>query len=88
MLRIQRGAEDGIVVFILSGRIEAEELLELQRVLESEADDHRVTLDLKEVKLVDRDAVGFLAQCEAKGITLAKCPAYIREWIEKEGTKK
>jgi ABC-type transporter Mla MlaB component len=88
MLRIQRTENDGAVLFTLSGRIEAEELVELQKLLESDAHDHRVTLDLKEVKLVDRETVGFLAECEAKGITLAKCPAYIRQWIEKEGAEK
>jgi ABC-type transporter Mla MlaB component len=84
MLRIQR-AENEIVVFTLSGRIQAEDLDELQTLLESEPADRSLTLDLKEVKLVDREAVAFLADCEAKGITLAHCPAYIREWIEREG---
>jgi hypothetical protein len=41
---------------------------------------------LKEVKLVDRDVVSFLAGCEAKGVKLVNCPAYIREWIERETT--
>jgi len=39
---------------------------------------------LKDVTLVDRDAVKFLALCEADSITLENCPAYIREWIERE----
>jgi hypothetical protein len=43
-----------------------------------------LTLDLHEVKLVDREAVRFLARCEAAGITLVHCPAYIRAWIEQE----
>jgi len=28
--------------------------------------------------------VRFLAHCEADGVKLDNCPAYIREWIEKE----
>ena len=44
----------------------------------------RVLLDLKEVKLVDREAVRFLAYCEAKGTTLKNCAVYIREWIRRE----
>jgi len=84
MLRIQR-VENEVVVFTLSGRIQAEDLDELQKVLSCEPADGRVTLDLKDVKLVDREAVSFLADCEAKGIKLVNCPAYIREWIEREG---
>ena len=71
-------------MFTLSGRIKAARLDELQKLLQSEADDQRLVLDLKEVKLVDREAVGFLASCEAKGVNIANCPAYIREWIERE----
>jgi hypothetical protein len=84
MFKIQRSADEKNVFFTLSGRIKETDLTELQRLLAAEADDHRRTLDLKEVKLVDRDVVGFLAGCEAKGILLANCPAYIREWIERE----
>ena len=32
-------------------------------------------------------AVIFLASCEAKGMKVANCPRYIREWIEKEVTQ-
>ena len=41
--------------------------------------------DLKDLTLVDRDAVRFLKSCEAGGITLKNCPAYIREWIARAG---
>jgi len=84
MFRIQKSTNENLVVFTLSGRIKAARLAELQKLLASEADHHSITLDLKEVKLVDRDVVGFLASCEAKGVELTNCPAYIREWIEKE----
>ncbi len=84
MFRIQRSADGKFVVLSLSGRIKAAGLTELQRLLECEAGNRTLILDLKEVKLVDRDAVSFLASCEAKGIKLANCPAYIREWIERE----
>jgi anti-anti-sigma regulatory factor len=84
MFKIQRSADEKGVVFTLSGRIKAERLAELEELLECEADNHALVLDLKEVKLVDRHAVSFLASCEAKGVNIANCPAYIREWIEKE----
>ena len=84
MMRIQRSAQEKFVVFAVSGRIGMEELEELQRILQSELTDHSVLLDLKDVKLVDRDAVRFLAGCEADGTQLRNCPAYIREWISRE----
>jgi hypothetical protein len=84
-LRIQKAARAKVVVFALSGRIKAEEVEELQRLFEDERKDHRIVLDLKEVKLVDRDAVRFLARCETNGTQFENCPAYIREWIDREG---
>jgi hypothetical protein len=83
MLKIQRSA-DGHVVFELSGRIEAEDVAELQRLFTLETADHRLVLDLNEVTLVDRDAVSFLARCETDGIKVENCPPYIREWIDRE----
>ena len=50
--------------------------------LEAEAELRKVTLDLDELRLVDREAVRFLAACEAEGIKLENCPSYVREWIE------
>ena len=61
-------------------------MAELQKLLEFEASDHNLVLDLKEVKLVDRGVVSFLANCESKGVNIASCPAYIREWIEGEAS--
>ena len=73
------------MVFTLIGRINAEEVAELQKLFEAEGKDCRIVLDLKEVKLVDRDAVRFLARCEGNGVQIEDCPAYIREWIVREG---
>jgi anti-anti-sigma regulatory factor len=83
MLKIQRSA-NGQVILTLSGRIQAENVAELQRLLELEKAGCGVVLDLKDVTLVDRDTVKFLALCEADGIELKNCPTYVREWIEKE----
>ncbi len=87
-LRIQKSENGEVVVYALSGRIRAEEVAELQRLLEVEGQEHRIVLDLKEVKLVDRDAVKFLARCEANGTRLEKSPAYIREWIGRERSRR
>ena len=56
----------------------------MQKLLECEADDHSVVLNLREVKLVNRDVVSFLATCETRGITLTNYQAYIGEWIGKK----
>ena len=49
-----------------------------------DANSRRIVLDLKDLILVDQDAVSFLERCEADNITLKNCPAYIREWITGE----
>ena len=76
-----------MVVFTLTGRIQVEHLPELQRLLALEARDHSIVFDLDQVRLVDRETVKFLKQCEADGAKLENCPAYIREWMEKERNK-
>jgi anti-anti-sigma regulatory factor len=83
MLKITRAA-NGEVVFKLSGRMDAENLTELEMLMTSEADDRRIVLDLRDLTLVDQDAVSFLKRCEADNITLKNCPAYIREWITRQ----
>jgi anti-anti-sigma regulatory factor len=83
-LKIQRSDERNLVVFTLAGRIRADRIPELQALLNSKLPDHKLVLDLREVKLVDRDAVRFLAQSEAEGATLRNCSAFIREWISQE----
>lgn len=83
-LRIDISDERERVVFTLTGRIQAEQVSELQALLESELPNHTLVLDLKDVKLVDRDAVRFLAQLEEKGARLRNCSPFIREWISQE----
>ena len=84
MLKIQRTTDGQRIVFTLSGRIEGEHVAELQRLFTLEADGISLVLDLDEIELVDRESVRFLLRCETEGITLMHCPAYIREWIERE----
>ena len=83
MLKIQRKTNGG-VIFTLSGRIEADDIDELRRLLELEAAGSRIAMDLKDVTLVDRDAIKFLADCEADSIKLENCPPYVRKWIGQE----
>jgi len=83
MLNIQRSADEG-VAFFLSGRIEIDDVPELERLLSLEASGEALVLDLGNVTLISRDAVKFLTRCEEDGIKLKSCPAYIREWIDAE----
>jgi len=81
-LRIERSVRQGILVFTLSGHMKAEELAELKALFD--ADYRKIVLDLRDVRLADRDAVKFLRDCEAGGMKLENCPAYVREWMERE----
>jgi len=80
-LKIERAVREGSRVFVLSGRLEAEHIEQLEGLLHQETG---VVLDMREIRLADRDAVQFLAQCESGGVRLVNCPAYIREWIARE----
>ena len=66
----------------LIGRMRAEHLAELEKQIRNGG--LKIALDLDQVDLVDVQAVRFLGACEAQGITLIKCSAYIRDWIGKE----
>jgi anti-anti-sigma regulatory factor len=83
MLKVQRLA-NGEVVFAVSGRMDAEQTTILKALFRNEAEGRKIVLDLKDLTLVDRDAVRFLARCESDSIELRNSPAYIREWIERE----
>jgi len=80
MLRIQRSA-NGEVVFTLSGQMDEDPIAELETLISSEANGRRIALDLKDLTLVNENAIAFLERCEANSITLKNCPAYVREWI-------
>ena len=83
MLRIQSTA-NGETVFTVSGRMDSGNLAELKNLIDAEARGRRIVLDLKDLVLVDRDAVRFLKRCESNGLDLRNCSAYIREWISRE----
>ena len=70
------------MTFVLSGRIEKEDLGELKTLLEK--NEKTVVLDLKGIRLVDREAVRFLANFETDNARITNCPPYIREWIRRE----
>jgi predicted metal-binding protein len=81
-LRIERSARQGFTVFALSGRLDAEQVAQLQGLFPTDC--RNIVLDLRDVRLADRDAVKFLRGCEADGMRLENCPAYVREWMDRE----
>lgn len=83
-LRIEKSVRQGFTVLSLVGRFEAEHIEELEDLLVLQKEAKPVVLDLQEVRLADREAVKFLARCEAVGVQLENCPAYIREWVRRE----
>ena len=71
-----------ITAFTLSGRMTAEGVAELKALFDT--DYRTIVLDLRDVRLADRDAVKFLRDCKSDGMKLENCPAYVREWMERE----
>lgn len=83
MIRIEKSENGDVATFVLSGRMQKEDLQALKTVLKNHKK-RNVVLDLKEVKLVDREAVTFLASFEAENARIMNCPPFIREWIRRE----
>jgi len=81
--RIDRSVSaENLVVLFISGRITGEHVDILHGVLEQESGGFAI--DLKNVLLVDREAVKLLVLSEANGAELRNCPPYIREWVTRE----
>ena len=87
MLRIQREA-NGEVVLRISGRLDGENVVELKQLLQSEEVGRPIVLDLRDLTLVNQEAVRFLEQCDSSGIELRNCPPYIFEWIARQRDRK
>jgi anti-anti-sigma factor len=84
--RIQRSTRTDAVVLALSGELDHEHAERLQELLDSEAHS-RIFLDLKDVTLVGRETVQFLARVEAAGVRIVNCPHYVRSWIIAENRR-
>ena len=83
MIRIEKSENGDLVTFVLSGRMQKEDLQALKTLLKKHKK-QTVVLDLKGVKLVDREAIRFLANFETENAKITNCPPYIREWIRRE----
>ncbi len=73
---------DGLIVLLVSGRLSGEHVDTLGNALQQESG--VLAIDLKNVCLVDVDAVQLLALAESNGTELRNCPQYIREWVNRE----
>ena len=78
----RRVVGQGRAMLCISGRITEEDLDTLLTLLQREKGG--VIIDLKDVLLVDREAIKLLAAGESNGVELRNCPAYIREWVRRE----
>jgi anti-anti-sigma regulatory factor len=83
MLKIRR-TSGRTVVFAISGRLDTDNVNELCQVVDAEPSGVLV-LDLTDLVLADRNAVGVLRKYEARGrVVLRNCPAYVRTWMAGE----
>ncbi len=83
MLKLERSSDGERTTIRLIGRVRSAHLGEITNQMGMGGP--KVTLDLEEVTVVDVDVVRFLGECESEGTELLHCPAYVREWISREG---
>ena len=81
--RIHHSVQPDANVFVLSGVLDTEHVARLQELLATAAAG-RIVLDLRDITLVDRTAVRFLARVELAGTELVNCPEYVHRWIAAE----
>jgi pyruvate carboxylase len=76
---------ENFVLLSVSGCVTGEHVDMLRGVLGQESGGFAI--DLRNVLLVDREAVKLLALSEAHGAELRNCPPYIREWVTRESAE-
>ena len=79
----RRAIGEECVLLRVSGWITGENVDTLRCLLEQEKSSALI-LDLRDVRLVDSEAVKLLASYESKGARIDNCPLYIRERIRRE----
>ena len=78
-LRIEDVSSESETALSLSGRITSRDVQQLKaRIGDARGP---VALELQQVRLVDLDAVRFLAAAERGGVELRQVPPFIRAWI-------
>jgi len=81
-LKIERQLDGKITIIWVIGRLRLEDLEESKAQTNDSSE--RMILDLHEVTLVHADVIRFLSTSEEEGITLVRCPPYVREWLQRE----
>ncbi|HKA91967.1 MAG TPA: hypothetical protein VKE22_30095 [Haliangiales bacterium] len=82
-LKIERGSCGDRSTVRLIGFVRSEHLAEIADELEICGPG--AALDLEEVTVAGVDIIRFLSEHERQGTELLHCPAYVREWISREG---
>jgi anti-anti-sigma regulatory factor len=72
---------DQLVILHICGHLQKVHVSMIEELIAKET--NPVVLDLEELTLVDREAVGFLAICIVGDIELRNCPRFVREWMNK-----
>jgi anti-anti-sigma regulatory factor len=83
MLKVRRTGNADVVLTV-SGCIQAGNLDALSGLLGAEREHAGLVLDLKDLVLVDGDAIRFLCACQREGVVLRNCPPYISTWMARE----
>ena len=81
--KIERGSDGARSTIRLIGSVKSEHLSEIGHQLEICGP--RAALDLEGVTVVGVNVIHFLVERERQGTELLNCPAYVREWISREG---
>jgi hypothetical protein len=80
--KIERIARANRLTIRLIGQLDVDCLAELEAQIAAGAS--RIELEMKEVTLVDINIVRFLVKCQARGIHIRGCSAYISDWMRRE----
>jgi len=81
--KIERSSNGGRSTIRLVGSVKSEDVSEIAHQLEICGPG--AALDLEGVTVVGVDVIHFLGERERQGTELLHCPAYVREWISRQG---
>ncbi len=86
MLKIETSSDSRRRLTVtLAGILDADHLEELEALVQRAVRDGRLlSLDLSQVRMVDRQAVAFLASGAGRHVHLAGCPTWLRKWLDAE----
>jgi anti-anti-sigma regulatory factor len=85
MLMITKETKNSAVIVSLSGRFTGEYIQEVQKALESIANEPtKFALELTNVTFVDRAGMEFLRHAKSRNANLLNIPSYVIRWIDQE----